>query len=868
MRRVAGCAALAALILTVSGAPAPAAPGLRRLPKGIPLNLPVDATGEVHIATNPVHRRLYTSISLSQGTLLRSYHLDRLVPVRQRRLSNEVFGALLAVDEKGGRILAPFGTDDRTTGIRGFRGVLALNGETLETEGVWEAPLGPPPSGMSAKPVIWGTTLYVPPRGGSSKLLFFYQDDIATAAFARLVSNPVFVAQWDTATGKQDWAYQVRACRGEMTGRDWEFFRDQASVVLGCVTQENTGLAVRLTLGPGDAPAAEEVFPGPPLTNHVLADPGGRRLVFVVEKDFKESLFLFDVDRSAYVGAVATTRFRPAGVAYALDASSGRLFGLTSDLGVVLADVRRTPAQQALVYPEYARGGGGVIGVERETPGHPRRFFLRGAGSPFLEIFEDRVPVSTDPPLSDLDRFTVNHKEQRDVTDSSFEASAHAYGIRTLLVGGVEGIASGDARRQVRRVGSPCTFYDRELVAGLIPGASLSNGIAFASAVAGDADPGTKTDLEQPASRCWPHPDPFDTGVGLLGDDWPQPGRDFDKDGQLDKALGRPWPFPRLECSGDQNPKPVRDATFTGYVADAACAGSGGRSEAFAQARGEDTAFQFGVGKEPVVRVAEAASKATLDRLPGGGVVVRSEAWARGIEIMGVGYIELVRTVAVSQAAGLPGTAKGSFTPEICGVDLGLYKQKGCDNHEKAIEALNRALGARGRAILRKPDPELARGSPGGFLASVRKDRFEELSDRALNNDVTTQVTGLELLLINDNIEFGRARQIFQFAGVDASTSYGIFLLPTFLPPIVPPLLPPPPPPVIQPPPPPPPPPAPPAPTFEERTVLRRIKEGLAVAVRSPEDAILATLLWAAMGLPLYLATRRRRLGRALRGRP
>jgi hypothetical protein len=93
------------------------------------------------------------------------------------------------------------------------------------------------------------------------------------------------------------------------------------------------------------------------------------------------------------------------------------------------------------------------------------------------------------------------------------------------------------------------------------------------------------------------------------------------------------------------------------------------------------------------------------------------------------------------------------------------------------LEALNRVLGARGRAYIPDPDPELRQGSPGGYLASIQKDRFQQIGARAVSNDASTQVPALEIQLYNDDPYFGRGRQLFQFAGVDASVTYGIYLL-------------------------------------------------------------------------------------------
>lgn len=848
---------------------------LKRLSSRIPFELPPDGTGAVQLEVDATHRRLYALIGTSQGTVLRAYDIDRLKLDHERRLPQMLLQGLMVLDEDGGRLLAPFTQTEPTTGIGNFGGMLVIDGDDLSTRATWAAP-----AGMGPRPLVASVHLYAPATG-APKLYFLYQDEVTTSAFARLVSNPTFLAEWDAERGAQEassgtqrWAYRVQGCRGDLP-YETRFFRDLKTPALfaGCVTPENTGVTVKVTLDGEGNPLGEEAFPGPTLTNRILSDTKGRRLAFAVEKGGKESLFIFDGSRGAYVGAVATTNTRLDGISYAVDEDAGRLIAVTGDKGLMLADLRRTPAQQALAFPRFARRDGAVIGVERQTAGKPRRYFMRIALDPFIEIYEDHVPVSEDPPLSNFDRFTINHKEVVGVTDSLFEAGGHAYGARTLVVGGLEGLAASESRRQFRRVGSACTLYDRELVAGQIPDATLSNGSSSASAIAADADKGTKTDFEEPVSRCWVNPDPFDTGQGFesLGFEWIRPRRDFDENGDLDKATGQKWPFTHVECSGDGT-EGSDDPTFNGYRANVRCGGGGGKTAAFSQASSEDGAYRFGFTPDASVRIAEASSRITLTKVPKGGVVAVTEAWARQIQISGVGTIGFVHTIATSQAAGVPDSAFGDFGREICGVVVPGYEQDGCRDPKDAVDALNRALGARGRVFLRNPDPGLERGSPGGYLASVQKDRFEELSDRALNNDSSTQVAGLELLLINDNIEFGRARQLFQFAGVDAQTTYGIFLLPTFGP------LPPDPPaapPVVHVPPtirtvdlPPPPPPPAPEPVLQK--IVKRIRTGLAVGFRNPREAALAAATWLAIGMPVLLARRRRSLGRALtrRGTP
>lgn len=838
-----------------------------QLEQRIPAAPPPGATG-LRMVVDPVLRRAYQLFALVDGTGIRVFDLDNLREVSYRRFDFLGEIPLAVVDEAHHRLVIPYDELD-SAGYPSFAGIRVLDGRTLAESAVWPRPV----SGMGAQPSLAALS-YFAPQGlaGPTKLLFLFQERaILQSLYVGLVYNVVWISQWDAVTGGLDWTHRVSSCRGVYPGTHTgtaeaphAFFRSakEPAVLLGCMNPDGTGIAVKLFLEDGETRVREEAHPGPSSSRLVLADPGGERMIFVVRVK-EESLFVFDGSRAAYVGAVGVTN-RAARPDYGIDAAAGRLFADTQDNGVLLIDTRRTPPPQALAFPKFRGGAGADIVVDPEGAGRARRVLIRRGATRFYEVYEDTIPVSSDPKLSDRDGFTVGIPEKEGVTGSSFEALGHAFGVRSLVVGGVEGLLT--AREQVRQAGSPCTLFDREFGAGLVPGASLAEGSASAGAIAADADPGTKTDVKEPVSRCWPNPDPF--GGAYLTGVWPQYGRDVDQDRALDQTLGSDWPFEKLECSGTASDS-TKHPTLEGFVAETKCDSKSLRAEAFAQARSEGgAAFTFAPGGSLVVSAAEAGSRVTLTRDPKLGAVAVTEAWARGVNLPGVASIDLIATKATAFAAGLKGTAEGDLDRVLCGVKAGSFEQQGCSQPDLAISALNAILGAKGRARLPNPDPELKKGSPGGYVASVQKDRFEELSARALNNDFSTQVPGLEIVLFNDSASAGKGRQVFQFAGVDASTTYGIFLLPTEVsfPPI----------PVeefvatLEP--------EAPAVLGEKieagpsaapggplfKTIVRKVKAGLVLAARSPREAALMTVVWATLGLPLYMGLRRRRLGRAL----
>jgi hypothetical protein len=286
------------------------------------------------------------------------------------------------------------------------------------------------------------------------------------------------------------------------------------------------------------------------------------------------------------------------------------------------------------------------------------------------------------------------------------------------------------------------------------------------------------------------------------------------------------------------------------------------------------------------------------------------------IEVGDILAIDSAYSISESWAAGRPGTAGTSFLRRVCGVhikDLApdqhphvpdppnvdpndpthpqidptggsevnktvdfngcadpgvpveytVWRQAGMgDGTQPLVDILNRALGSRGRASLPQPDGPLSQGSPGGYIASLEKDRLQQISSRAVNGDISTEVPALELTVFNDDQTEGRGRQIYQFAGTDASSTYAIYLLnpgdnfcTTCFTPQPPPApviaIPPVAPPTIAPYTPPPPGPAGPI------TILFR---GIGFLLHKPLDALLAAAVWALLYSPMQLATRRRAL--------
>ncbi|HVL32395.1 MAG TPA: hypothetical protein VM600_02315, partial [Actinomycetota bacterium] len=341
--------------------------------------------------------------------------------------------------------------------------------------------------------------------------------------------------------------------------------------------------------------------------------------------------------------------------------------------------------------------------------------------------------MTFDPPLTELDRFTYDIEEKDGITGANFTGTGHAYGLRALIVGGLEGVppTTADAsgirigRYVPRQIGSPCMAGDRAIVVGSVQEAQLSNNLSNAAAAASETDAGTITDVRQPTQRCYPKPrveqgpgeiDPFGPLYPVLpGKEYPRPvDTDGDDDGisDSDERAGMDWPFGIAQCAsggtdtkrtkpklldrGDDLPSDVRqkELELEGFRADVTCDLEGENVEALAEAgpfeqqdldtknvpKVKPSAMPSGAPvnldavPEPsevdFIRVAEASSYSQVKRVKGLGLVSESFAYVRGVNIGDKVFIDGAFTYARARAAGRPGTAATDFVRRLCGVRI------------------------------------------------------------------------------------------------------------------------------------------------------------------------------------------------------
>lgn len=766
------------------------------------------------------------------GRILYDAGFNPVRPGVKTGLGNDSSGDVAhAVDEQGGRLFIPLvdaGNLERLavdvgrdlpgtpSGDRGepFESILVIDehafSEASCSEGVCEGEeldafadrwtLPPAEQEATQFHSLQGMTFSDPGGDDTGKLLLMLADpfDNPPPLDHRLL-------QLDATSGELDWSHRLAACE-DATLRDggtglyeWGLVHGGDEIHLACQNSGGSAQAVSIPLteegSPDPSQLSQTSVLGRPVRD-VLADEAGERLILWSRTGQQNTWWVYDMqqDDPVLVGLLGVTPGSTDRVTAGIDPATGRLYAFwphhrffargepqVAQGGMGISDGRLTPppqlglALQDLAYPARFR-----IRVDPATDDRPRRLFVRRGHraftqqrdypadnepvdtppEPFYLVIEDRDPVVTQVPREDPDRFTSGHPEEPGVTDVAFQGTGAGYGARAVLTGGLDAAANWwtaftDDQGVPSR--SSCSARDRELVFGASGPTQVSRDGARARGGSLDADGGTKVDVEQPATRCWP---------------WALGGAP-DGAQQLDEVLGQsPW-------ADDEGGNPMA-AGCVGNEDDSAEDGDARaecrQEEDEAEADATASAAQAGP-----VRVAAASSRTEVLRDEERGIVSRSVAEARGIEIAGSGRIGSVRVEAETWAAGRDDTAGSSFAREICGVRFPDFSESGCldeGQREQFVRGLDRFLGTRGTVQLREPDPELAAGSPGGYIAALRRDRSEELYDRVINRDESVAVPGLEIILYyGDHPSHGSGRQIIQLAGAQATSTYGILCL-------------------------------------------------------------------------------------------
>ncbi|MDQ3756775.1 MAG: hypothetical protein M3394_02875 [Actinomycetota bacterium] len=622
------------------------------------------------------------------------------------------------------------------------------------------------------------------------------------------------------------------ASGGSQGGYQWGLLVLRNAVWTACQAAEGAGAATRVPIddsGNLDVTAPHDLYRLSQRIADVLPDSGGERLLLRSWGD-GHTWWTFDTAQRRFTGSVAAKASDGFTMVAGVDQTTGRLYQLTQDYAAFLggrmvpfrggfsfSDTRLDPPPPLEnARPELAYPSGFAIRVDPKT----RRVFLRRAvqgvtltpvypgtadtapapPEPFYRVLLDNVPLTEPPPPPDDSKFTTD-VEESSLTKASYLGSGQAYGARTLLVGGLD--AASNRNQAVQQ--SPCAKDDREILAGAVRGAEVSDLSTKGEAAGLDADAKTRDDLATPVTRCWPEklnnndnakvprpPSQAETNE-LAFDEVDTRNKatyDDNRDGQPDRDGDNRY---RTTCTDDQEGRKATGPTGKhvsrkGFAATASCAHGKGKADAAATGGFSDPFLAAVPGAAPAggtptslgVQVGYAHSEVHVSRKAGEGVTVEVDSIARDVVIPGVGTIGLVRGEATVRSSGRRGGAGAQYTRTVCDVDFGGFGFRNCLTGEEleAREAqFSRAMGTRGRIRFRDPDPTLYDGSPSGYKAGVQRPVADLFEDAKIARDTSVALPAMELVFFNGDGSAGTGRQFVQLAGVQAGTSYGIACL-------------------------------------------------------------------------------------------
>lgn len=546
-------------------------------------------------------------------------------------------------------------------------------------------------------------------------------------------------------------------------------------IYFGCTTAGGGGLAIRIPRASlMDDTGPEDYLIGPVSIEGVLVDQQAGRMFFIT---ILGEIWAFDIASMAFIGVVASGSEATSVVSrgYGLDPETGRLYFQSHTFGVGVTEGRFSPMPQARTLPAAK-----APGQERIISNPRNGNFLVLTGNSTLKAYSyivyraDSAPAPPAP--SDPDRNTADLVEKEGVTERRHLANGGGYGARVILSRGVVtvlpapnvGVLSPTAQVIAENINSKCGFTDRDLSAGRVLKAEYDHGATAAQAAAYEIDSNTKLDMGAP-SRCDVNVKDTNRTERFQGI--------FSTAPQLGalEAFAPGWTMQGATCTssaGEPTP-PAKEGTNEGPA---------GNSRVVCPSPGEKLEAEGRGSLEGAVRVGKASTHVTIERPTTGGVRSTVVSLAQDINIAGVIHIAEVRSEATSFSNGRPSTAPLSShkvtmrgvvidTRPVCGDQCRI---------PDVIAALNTAAG--GQAQFRMAsglDERLLKGTPKGASTAVQKSEARQSSDLALVGDFTTDVPGLEMIVYNDNRNYGRARQVYQFAGVSSVATYNIVLAPT-----------------------------------------------------------------------------------------
>jgi hypothetical protein len=600
-------------------------------------------------------------------------------------------------------------------------------------------------------------------------------------------------------TGRLAWMRLVPECQIPMANRIAGALiarsKLRPALYFGCVrplVYPGESGVLRMTITPGAtlvdvARFKTELFPIS--GSYVMQDgiQGNGDFDYATDRVFMQSIALrtpgawvFDGSLSAWVGFIGSPDSNARRIGF--DEQSGRYYAGSDSPEppsyVVAADGRSSPVPQGRVFPLP-----GTLQSEILTDPMTRRLFMqinvsRGGNEFEVFVYEDTSALPKPPMPTDYDALTVDVPEGPQ-TASNFAGDTNGFGVRALLVGGLGGARSacsgtGGDVDQCEAIYSPIfaalsaasgldlnlSPADRGFFASRVASLDVRNVGASASANALELDSVTSgeyvTKLQEPAAaRVEEH-------------------TNEEARASVERMLA--WPHTPATCLDSGGNAEPQEKSGPGGGSTVSCDLS--KPEASASTR--FTAFSVGG-----VSVASSSFDSRARKDPALGIVTESTAVAKGIVLTSPdgasATIGEIVTVATTAARGRPKTASAAWSRTFSNVvvrDSSGNKTFQCTDADSCdpravVAAMNEVLSLRMRVYL----PEADRiTTPEGAFAGVQKSNADFLNSSTVNNDNSGAVPALEIVVFNDSVE--KSRVLIQLAAIQASSIYGIALLP------------------------------------------------------------------------------------------
>jgi hypothetical protein len=696
--------------------------------------------------------------------------------------------------------------------------------------------------------------------------------DLPATFFARPpVAPPTAIVALDAKDGSLQWIRPIPECLqvlsiafvggfiGRSTSRDALYFFCFSGGAVGVTFPGVTGL-VRMSIGRSAKQADAVDFPieffpvSGAFTGSGPNAVGGVGMDHPTDRVFVQSLstttpgaWVFDGNISAWVGLIAAPD--AADQFLAVNEGTGHYYiGSDPYAGrsryLVVSNARMTPPPQGDVYRFSV---GGDLFADAGSHRLFATFYDNKDQDYFVNVLEDNSPDPQPLQPVDYDDLTTDIAEGSG-TVSTYSGSLNGFGARAFLVGGVGGARSFaqvddspykpflDALQQFFSAPVPALSPgDRGVFLSRVASVDLRNSGATASAQGAALD--TLTDQDVKNLRILLETTPAKPAAQALV-----------------------WPYPPAACL-DGSSEPLNDDQ----------AGPGGDAKATCDlAKSSSTAS---ASFHPLVigplTIGASSFSAASGRDSINGAFTRATAIAKGIELAlpGVGSLSIARVTAVSVtfAHGRPGTARVEYTRRIQDVTVSdangkeTFSCQASCNPEDVAAAVNDNLGVKVR--MEVLPPEIVKTARGAF-AGVEKTYRDYVGGLAQNNDNSRALPALQLTINNDSAS--KSRVMVQLAAIQASSIYGISLLPAeglgslpIPPSILPPIIGPPPiPPEVLP------------EVIVPRPAVRTVSRlrGAFLFARSPRDVAVVALILALIAGTIATAYRRQMLIEHLEG--